>query len=395
MNLILQRLRSRRLASTFVLLATVSAAVIIGSFAAHGVRGQERQTSSNDATPLKVITTATPPNDFVRIAKEVGPAVVNINTETLPKQSTITGPPLPSVPPAAQPAEPDDDGDQTGQRSGPRTTSRTSSTASSAARFPTTDDGDDGGRCANRSAPASSSIPRATSSPTTTSSTRPTRSTSSSPPILTRRTWAVPPASSASTRPPTSPSSRSTPTLRCPRSRWATPRRRRSATGSRPSAARSRSRRPSPPASSPPRTAPSSPAPPASSSTSSRPTPPSIPATPAARCSNMNGEVIGVNTAIYTQSAGYQGIGFAMPSNTVVAVYNDLISPSHKVIRGSIGIQFQPGSVQRRQSRLRLQDRRPRAASSARRPRRQGRPQAGRHHHHHRWPLRSRTATIW
>jgi serine protease Do len=33
---------------------------------------------------------------------------------------------------------------------------------------------------------------------------------------------------------------------------------------------------------------------------------------------NMNGEVIGVNTAIFTQSAGYQGIGFAMPSNTVV-----------------------------------------------------------------------------
>jgi serine protease Do len=58
---------------------------------------------------------------------------------------------------------------------------------------------------------------------------------------------------------------------------------------------------------------------------------------------NMNGEVIGVNTAIYTQSAGYQGIGFAMPSNTVVDVYNDLISPSHKVTRGSIGIQFREG----------------------------------------------------
>ena len=57
----------------------------------------------------------------------------------------------------------------------------------------------------------------------------------------------------------------------------------------------------------------------------------------------MNGEVIGVNTAIYTQSAGYQGIGFAMPSNTVVEVYNDLISPSHKVTRGSIGIQFRQG----------------------------------------------------
>ena len=58
---------------------------------------------------------------------------------------------------------------------------------------------------------------------------------------------------------------------------------------------------------------------------------------------NMNGEVIGVNTAIYTQSAGYQGIGFAMPSNTVVSVYNDLISPSHKVTRGGIGIQFREG----------------------------------------------------
>jgi len=58
---------------------------------------------------------------------------------------------------------------------------------------------------------------------------------------------------------------------------------------------------------------------------------------------NMNGEVIGVNTAIYTQSAGYQGIGFAMPSNTVVEVYNDLISATHKVTRGSIGIRFNQG----------------------------------------------------
>jgi serine protease Do len=58
---------------------------------------------------------------------------------------------------------------------------------------------------------------------------------------------------------------------------------------------------------------------------------------------NMNGEVVGVNTAIYTQSNGYQGIGFAMPSNTVVQVYNDLISPSHKVTRGSIGIEFKEG----------------------------------------------------
>ncbi len=56
----------------------------------------------------------------------------------------------------------------------------------------------------------------------------------------------------------------------------------------------------------------------------------------------MAGQVIGVNTAIYTQSAGNEGIGFAMPSNSIVDVYNALIGPEHKVVRGSIGISFQP-----------------------------------------------------
>ena len=55
---------------------------------------------------------------------------------------------------------------------------------------------------------------------------------------------------------------------------------------------------------------------------------------------NMNGEIIGINTAIYTSGGGYQGVGFAMPSNTVVNVYNQLIGPDHKVSRGSIGVQF-------------------------------------------------------
>ncbi len=56
---------------------------------------------------------------------------------------------------------------------------------------------------------------------------------------------------------------------------------------------------------------------------------------------NMDGQVIGMNTAIYTQSAGNEGIGFAMPSDTVINVYNQLIGPGHKVVRGSIGITFQ------------------------------------------------------
>ncbi len=56
---------------------------------------------------------------------------------------------------------------------------------------------------------------------------------------------------------------------------------------------------------------------------------------------NMDGQVIGMNTAIYTQSAGNEGIGFAMPSDTIANVYNQLIGPGHKVVRGSIGITFQ------------------------------------------------------
>ncbi len=54
---------------------------------------------------------------------------------------------------------------------------------------------------------------------------------------------------------------------------------------------------------------------------------------------NSLGEVIGVNTMIATRTGGYEGIGFALPMNTAVKVYNDLIS-SGKVTRGSIGIQF-------------------------------------------------------
>ncbi len=56
---------------------------------------------------------------------------------------------------------------------------------------------------------------------------------------------------------------------------------------------------------------------------------------------DMAGQVVGMNTAIYTQSMGSQGVGFAMPSNIIASIYNMLIGPEHKVVRGSIGIQFQ------------------------------------------------------
>jgi len=54
---------------------------------------------------------------------------------------------------------------------------------------------------------------------------------------------------------------------------------------------------------------------------------------------NINGEVVGINTMIATQSGGYEGIGFALPINTAARVYNSIIQTGH-VTRGSIGIQL-------------------------------------------------------
>jgi serine protease Do len=55
---------------------------------------------------------------------------------------------------------------------------------------------------------------------------------------------------------------------------------------------------------------------------------------------NMDGEVIGINTAILTDTNAYAGVGFALPSKTVAEVYNQLTGPEHRVERGSIGIEF-------------------------------------------------------
>jgi serine protease Do len=54
---------------------------------------------------------------------------------------------------------------------------------------------------------------------------------------------------------------------------------------------------------------------------------------------DMAGQVIGINTAIITGSRGYEGVGFALPSNTAISVYNQLIA-NGRVTRGSIGVTF-------------------------------------------------------
>jgi len=51
---------------------------------------------------------------------------------------------------------------------------------------------------------------------------------------------------------------------------------------------------------------------------------------------NGRGELVGINTAIYSQSGGYQGVGFAVPSNLARKVMNDLIKYG-QVRRGTLG----------------------------------------------------------
>ncbi len=56
---------------------------------------------------------------------------------------------------------------------------------------------------------------------------------------------------------------------------------------------------------------------------------------------NIRGEVIGINTAIYSESGGNQGIGFAIPSNVVRSAMNSIIGKG-RVIRGYLGVGIQP-----------------------------------------------------
>jgi serine protease Do len=55
---------------------------------------------------------------------------------------------------------------------------------------------------------------------------------------------------------------------------------------------------------------------------------------------NMSGEVVGINTMIFSRSGGSQGIGFAVPSNLAGRVYGQLVK-NGKVSRGYLGINLQ------------------------------------------------------
>ncbi len=55
---------------------------------------------------------------------------------------------------------------------------------------------------------------------------------------------------------------------------------------------------------------------------------------------NTKGELIGINTAIFSRSGGYQGIGFAVPSNMARLVMDQLLKQG-KIVRGWLGVTIQ------------------------------------------------------
>jgi serine protease Do len=56
---------------------------------------------------------------------------------------------------------------------------------------------------------------------------------------------------------------------------------------------------------------------------------------------NLQGQLVGINTAIASQTGGYQGIGFAIPSNTVERVVTEIIEEGD-VRRAYLGIRYGP-----------------------------------------------------
>ena len=336
----LERHPVRRLASVFTILATLSAGILIGSVVAHGVRGQEKSVDTRDASPLSVPAPKDLSTDFSKIAKEVGPAVVNISTETLPKEPTTGRRANPHM--RSQPQAPDgnddgggDDDDNGGQGGMQDFFNRF---------FGGQNPGMPGPEQGGREALGSGFI------------------VDSKGYILTNN-HVVDKADKIYVKLPSDPDNDSLghpatvigvdkatdvavikintdkplPTVQMGNSDsaqvgdWVV------AIGSPLGLDKtvtagivSATKRTIDQGS-------------AGQFQHFIQTDAAInPGNSGGPLLNMAGQVIGINTAIFTQSNGNQGIGFAMPSNTVIGVYNDLIGPDHKVTRGSIGILFQP-----------------------------------------------------
>jgi serine protease Do len=347
------RLRSHRLASAFAALATLSIVIVVGSYTAHGVHGQDKKDSSADATPLKIPNTSVAPNRFALIAKQVGPAVVNINTRTLPKQGTakpnirINPHGGRNIPIPHAPGDEDQDGQDGGQGQAVPQNPDSPGFQDFFNRFfggqgPGAE-GDDQG--AERDSLGSGFIvdPKGyiiTNNHVVEKADEIYVKLSTDPEStdLGRKARVIGVDKATDLAVIKIETDKPLPTVKLGNSDNTEVGDEVIAIGSPFSlsqtvtagiiSAKNRTIEPGQ----------------SGQFQHFIQTDAAInPGNSGGPLLNMNSEVIGVNTAIFTQSSGYQGIGFAMPSNTVAQVYNDLISPSHKVTRGAIGISFREG----------------------------------------------------
>ncbi len=350
MNSLLGRIKLNRLAPTFVVLTTLSAGILIGSVAVHGVKGSENQVNSSDATPLKVPAPVQLGTQFSQIAKQVGPAVVNISSETLPKEQRARrrgrGAPLQQNPQSPDDQNGDDDQqDGGGGQAGP---------GGDFQDFFNRFFGGQGGQGGPEGAPDGGGI----------------RQSLGSGFIVDPRGYIITnnhvvekadkiyvkltidpdnptehgrPAKVVGTDPDTDlavikiDATEPLPTVKLGNSDGAEVGEWVLAIGEPFELSKTVTA--------------------GIISAKNRTIEPGAkgqfqhfiqtdaainPGNSGGPLLNMSGQVIGINSAIFTQSGGYQGVGFAIPSNTAVQVYNELIGPAHKVVRGSIGISFQP-----------------------------------------------------
>jgi serine protease Do len=342
---LLERVRSHRLMTTFTLLATLSIGILVGSVLTHSVSGKEQETNSSDAKPLVIPSPVALSNGFSQIVKQVGPAVVNINTEELPKQSSSKrGRRMQRNPQGGD----DDQQGQQGQTPGDMQDFFNRFFGGQGGQGG--DDDSDAGPGGERRALGSGFIvdPRGyiiTNNHVVDKADKIFVKLSSDPdggPGDEGRPATVIGVDKDTdiavikidTKEPL-------PTIKIGNSDGAQVGDWVLAIGSPFSlsktvtagiiSAKNRSiDEPSPNG--------------ISQSQFQRfiQTDAAInPGNSGGPLVDMAGQVVGMNTAIYTQSMGSQGVGFAMPANTIASIYNMLIGPEHKVVRGSIGIQFQ------------------------------------------------------
>ena len=335
---LLDRLRSHRLTTTFTLLATLSLGILAGSLLTRNVSGKEQTVDSSDARPLVIPSPTTLSNGFSKIVKQDGPAVVNINTISLPKQSTTKRPAPPRPGTAARTG---DDDDQPSQGDMQDFFNRFFGGQGG-------DDGSGGDGGSERKALGSGFIvdPRG---------------------YIITNNHVVDKADKIYVKLSTDPdgageegrparvigvdkdtdiavikidSDKPLPTVKLGNSDGAqvgdwvlaigSPFGLSQTVSAGIVSAKNRSIDDDPTAQ--------------SQFQRFIQTDAAInPGNSGGPLVDMAGQVVGMNTAIYTQSMGSQGVGFAMPSNIIATVYNMLIGPEHKVTRGSIGISFQPG----------------------------------------------------